>query len=51
VSVASVPVQHDMPPVVEDAQPLAAHADARTTRLYMRKNRKVSRVEVERGQL
>ena len=36
---------------VEDAQTLAGHADARTTRLYVRKERKVAQAEVERVQL
>jgi site-specific recombinase XerD len=36
---------------LEDAQALAGHADARTTRLYVRKERKVAQAEVERVQL
>ena len=36
---------------LEDAQALAGHADARTTRLYVRGKRKVARAEVERVQL
>jgi integrase/recombinase XerD len=36
---------------LEDAQDLAGHADARTTRLYIRKQRKVEQAEVERVQL
>jgi site-specific recombinase XerD len=36
---------------LEDAQELAGHADARTTRLYVRRSRKVAQAEVERVQL
>jgi site-specific recombinase XerD len=36
---------------LEDAQTLAGHADARTTRLYVRTQRKVAQAEVERVQL
>jgi integrase len=36
---------------LEDAQSLAGHADARTTRLYVRTERKVAKAEVERVQL
>jgi site-specific recombinase XerD len=36
---------------LEDAQELAGHADARTTRLYVRGKRKLARSEVERVQL
>jgi site-specific recombinase XerD len=36
---------------LEDAQELAGHADARTTRLYIRKARKMAQAEVERVQL
>jgi site-specific recombinase XerD len=36
---------------LEDAQELAGHADARTTRLYVRKARKIAQAEVERVQL
>jgi len=36
---------------LEDAQALAGHADARTTRLYVRKERKLAQAEVERVQL
>ena len=36
---------------LEDAQELAGHADARTTRLYVRKSRKIAQAEVERVQL
>jgi len=36
---------------LEDAQQLAGHADARTTRLYVRGKSKVARAEVERVQL
>jgi integrase/recombinase XerD len=36
---------------LEDAQELAGHADARTTRLYVRGKRKLARAEVERVQL
>lgn len=36
---------------LEDAQDLAGHADARTTRLYIRKERKIAQAEVERVQL
>jgi integrase len=36
---------------LEDAQELAGHADARTTRLYIRKARKIAQAEVERVQL
>jgi len=36
---------------LEDAQALAGHADARTTRLYVRAERKVAQAEVERVQL
>jgi integrase len=36
---------------LEDAQTLAGHADARTRRLYVRKERKVAQAEVERVQL
>lgn len=36
---------------LEDAQELAGHADARTTRLYVRKPRAVAQREVERVQL
>ena len=36
---------------LEDAQELAGHADARTTRLYVRKKRTLARAEVERVQL
>jgi site-specific recombinase XerD len=36
---------------LEDAQALAGHADARTTRLYIRKARKVAQADVERVQL
>jgi integrase/recombinase XerD len=32
---------------LEDTQELAGHADARTTRLYIRKQRKVAKAEVE----
>jgi hypothetical protein len=35
----------------EDAQELAGHADARTTRLYIRKERRIAQAEVERVQL
>lgn len=44
-------IHHENGGTLEDAQALAGHADARTTRLYIRKNRKVSRAEVERVQL
>lgn len=33
---------------LEDAQELAGHADARTTRLYIRKERRLAQAEVER---
>jgi hypothetical protein len=36
---------------LEDAQELAGHADARTTRLYIGKARKLAQAEVERVQL
>jgi len=36
---------------LEDAQDLAGHADARTTRLYVRKSRETAQAEVERVQL
>ncbi len=36
---------------LEDAQALAGHADARTTRLYVRSRRKIAQAEVERVQL
>lgn len=36
---------------LEDAQELAGHADARTTRLYIRATRRVAQKEVERVQL
>lgn len=36
---------------LEEAQDLAGHADARTTRLYVRKNRVTAQAEVERVQL
>ena len=36
---------------LEDAQELAGHADARTTRLYVRKERRIAQAEVERVQL
>jgi len=36
---------------LEDAQALAGHADARTTRLYVRARRKIAQAEVERVQL
>lgn len=36
---------------LEEAQDLAGHADARTTRLYVRKERKIAQAEVERVQL
>jgi integrase len=36
---------------LEDAQELAGHADARTTRLYVRRARRVAQAEVERVQL
>jgi site-specific recombinase XerD len=36
---------------LEDAQELAGHADSRTTRLYVRKARKIEQTEVERVQL
>ncbi len=36
---------------LEDAQELAGHADARTTRLYIRKERRIAQAEVERVQL
>jgi site-specific recombinase XerD len=36
---------------LEDAQELAGHADARTTRLYVRKRRTIQRREVDRVQL
>lgn len=36
---------------LEDAQELAGHADARTTRLYVRKQRTIQRKEVDRVQL
>jgi len=36
---------------LEDAQAFAGHADARTTRLYVRKERKLAQAEVERVQL
>lgn len=36
---------------LEDAQDLAGHADARTTRLYVRTRRTIARSEVERVQL
>lgn len=36
---------------LEDAQELAGHADARTTRLYIRKSRKIAQAEVERVHL
>jgi site-specific recombinase XerD len=36
---------------LEDAQELAGHADARTTRLYIRRSRKLAQAEVERVQL
>ncbi len=36
---------------LEDAQALAGHADARTTRLYVRADRKIAQAEVERVQL
>jgi integrase/recombinase XerD len=36
---------------LEDAQELAGHADARTTRLYIRRQRKIAQAEVERVQL
>ena len=36
---------------LEDAQELAGHADARTTRLYIRRERKIAQAEVERVQL
>jgi site-specific recombinase XerD len=44
-------IHHENGGTLEDAQTLAGHADARTTRLYIRKHRKVSRAEVERVQL
>lgn len=36
---------------LEDAQELARHADARTTRLYIRRERRIAQAEVERVQL
>jgi len=36
---------------LEDAQEMAGHADARTTRLYVRKSRKIAQAEFERVQL
>jgi integrase/recombinase XerD len=36
---------------LEDAQEIAGHADARTTRLYVRKERRIAQAEVERVQL
>lgn len=36
---------------LEDAQALAGHADARTTRLYIRKSRETAQAEVERVQV
>jgi integrase len=36
---------------LEDAQELAGHADARTTRPYVRRQRKIAQAEVERVQL
>jgi hypothetical protein len=36
---------------LEDAQELAGHADARTTRLYIRRERRIAQAEVERVQL
>ena len=36
---------------LEDAQEIAGHADARTTRLYVRKHREIAQAEVERVQL
>jgi integrase len=36
---------------LEDAQELAGHADTRTTRLYVRRARKIAQAEVERVQL
>jgi integrase/recombinase XerD len=36
---------------LEDAQEIAGHADARTTRLYVRKKREIAQAEVERVQL
>jgi site-specific recombinase XerD len=44
-------IHHENGGSLEDAQALAGHADARTTRLYIRKNGKVSRAEVERVQI
>jgi site-specific recombinase XerD len=44
-------IHHENGGSLEDAQALAGHADARTTRLYIRKSRKVSRAEVERVQI
>jgi integrase len=35
---------------LEDTQELAGHADARTTRLYIRRARKIAQAEVERVQ-
>lgn len=36
---------------LEDTQELAGHANARTTRLYIRKQRRVAQAEVERVRL
>jgi integrase/recombinase XerD len=36
---------------LEDAQDMAGHADARTTRLYIRKQRRIAQAEFERVQL
>ena len=36
---------------LEDAQQMAGHADARTTRLYVRKQRHIAQAEFERVQL
>jgi integrase len=36
---------------LSDVQEIAGHADARTTRLYVRKHRDIAQAEVERVQL
>jgi len=36
---------------LEDAQEMAGHADARTTKMYIRNERKIAQAEFERVQL
>lgn len=47
----SITIHQEYKGRLEDAQALAGHADARTTRLYIRAERKLAQAEVERVQL